>query len=63
MTTIPTDAERGIARRAARLAARFGKPISACPWDPHGDTRARLLAVEFVREFRRHVPSSTDYTT
>ncbi|MGH8794552.1 MAG: hypothetical protein ACRDXX_18120 [Stackebrandtia sp.] len=62
--TTPTDVERALARRAARLAARFAKPVSVCPYDPHGDTtRERLLADEFVREYRRHVPSATDYTT
>ncbi|CAM3431728.1 hypothetical protein [Stackebrandtia soli] len=63
MSDEPTDAERRLARRTARIAVRNGRPVSVCPYDPNGATRHRLLALEFVREYRRHQPSTTDYTT
>jgi hypothetical protein len=48
-----TEAERRLAHRAGRLAARTGRPLAtACPYLPGQGGRQLVLALWFVRGFR-----------
>lgn len=44
-----TDAQRRLAYLAGRLAARNGKPLTSCPYDPRAQ---RTLTLWFVRGHR-----------
>lgn len=46
-----TVAEREIAQRQGRLAARDGNELTSCPYDANGDTRAKSLATSWVRGY------------
>jgi hypothetical protein len=54
-----TSVERGRAVRAARFAAATGLPVSACPYSPTGDDRARALALVWVRTYLAATPDRT----
>ena len=48
-----TAAERRLAHRAGRMAARTGRPLSAsCPYRPSQGGKQLVLALWFVRGFR-----------
>ena len=44
-----TTLEATLARRAGRMAAQLGQPLSCCPYDPAADP---LLAMSFIRGWR-----------
>lgn len=47
------EAERRLAHRAGRLAARTGRPLAtACPYRPGEGGRQLVLALWFVRGYR-----------
>lgn len=60
--TVVTDMEVARARAAGAYAARRDRPITACPYDPAGDPRQKVLALAFVRGYRhKRPPTSVDY--
>ena len=63
MTHTATGAERMRAIRLGRLAAGRGSPVTACPYNANGTPAERVLALLFVREYQRHAPDPTDYTS
>jgi hypothetical protein len=60
MTTIdPVETAR--AKAAGQYAARRRLPATACPYDPAGDARQKVLAASWVRGYLHTRPPSTDY--
>ncbi len=53
-----TEAERTLALSAGRLAARTGRPMTACPYDKRTQ---RTLALWFVRGYLSVKPSRVSY--
>lgn len=41
-----------VAVKAGRMAARMGKPLSSCPYDPDAGGRQAVMALGFVRGWR-----------
>ncbi|CNE45186.1 Uncharacterised protein [Mycobacterium tuberculosis] len=48
---------------AGRVAARAGKAVTACPYDPDGETpQERALARLWIRGYDRERPAPIDYS-
>lgn len=55
---------RQAAMAAGGHAGRAGLPVTACPYDPNGDSAQRVLAGAWVREYLRNRPADrrVDYS-
>lgn len=47
-----TTVEKKSAHSAGRMAARTGRPLTSCPYQPSDGGREKVLALWFVRGFR-----------
>lgn len=57
-----TAGDQDRARRAGGYAARAGRPVTVCPWNPGGDARHRALASAFVRGYlHARPPAGVDH--